>query len=193
MKYGRANSLRTQEAIARYGKSARHPLCLAALDLWRLDEEVSMWTKEVGLREELVNRTKQMKERIQGIIAQFRREQKEKETNEASALLSKIDEHLLKTRRHHQAAFKLLSIFLSLREGFLARFERERGAARRTRNVKALRALPRVRKRWSDNKAFPGDTDRRTLEVLKMLDEEVRKAASAKGGATGFLIFPSWH
>ena len=34
--------------------------------------------------------------------------------------------------------------------------------------------------------------DRRTLEMLKILDEEVRKSASAKGGATGFLIFLSW-
>src|SRR5262245_48672810 len=81
MKYGKANSLGTQQDIARYGKSARHPLCLAALDLWRLDEEVSVWTKKVVLREELVNSAKQMKESVHAMIGQFRREQKEKETN----------------------------------------------------------------------------------------------------------------
>jgi hypothetical protein len=194
MKYGKANSLRTQQAIARYGKSARHPLCLAALDLWRVDEEVSVWTKKVLLREELVNSAKQLKKRIQGIIGQFRKEQKEKETNEASAFLVEIDKVLLKTRRRHQAVGKIRSIFLSLREEFFApRFERERDAARRQRNVKAQRALQRVRKRWRDKGAFLGDTDRRTLEMLKMLDAEVRKAASAKEGVPGVFIYPSWH
>jgi hypothetical protein len=192
MKYRKANSLRTQQAIARYGKSARHPLCLAALDLWRLDDEVSVWTKGVVLREDLVNSAKQLKERVQAEIAQFRREKKEKEINEASALLSKIDEHLLKTQKCYEAAVGVRAFYQKGHQWAVARFERERDAARRTRNVKALRALQRVRKRWSDRKAFPGDTDRRTLEMLKILDEEVRKSASAKGGATGFLIFLSW-
>jgi hypothetical protein len=43
----KANSLRAQQAIARFGKSAGHPLCLAALDLWRLDEELFALSKDV--------------------------------------------------------------------------------------------------------------------------------------------------
>jgi hypothetical protein len=40
VKSANASSLRTEQAVARYGKAARHPLCLAALDLLRLDEEL---------------------------------------------------------------------------------------------------------------------------------------------------------
>jgi hypothetical protein len=188
MKYGKAHSLRRQQAIARYGKSARHPLCLAALGLWRLDEELSVWTKKVGLREELLKRAKQLKQEVQVMIGQFRREQQEKEANEASAFLSKIDEHLLETQTCYQAAVKVRSILQSLCGVPIARFELKRDAARRTGNVKARRALQRARKRWNDTKAFLGDGDRRTLEMLKMLSDEVRKAAWAKGGAkAGFI------
>lgn len=187
MKYGKANSLGMQQDIARYGKSARHLLCLAALDVWRLDEEVSVWTKKVLLREELVKSAKQLKERVQAEIAQFRREKKEKEINEASALLSKIDELLLKTQKCYEAAVGVRAFYQKGHQWAVARFERERDTARRTGNVKALRALPRVRKRWSDKRAFLGDTDCRTLEILKILDEEVSKPL-AKGGK--WVLFP---
>src|SRR6266567_3328278 len=55
VKYAEANSLRTQQAIARFGKSARHPLCLAALEVWKLDEELSMQMKDVVLSEQVLN------------------------------------------------------------------------------------------------------------------------------------------
>ena len=88
MKDAKAHSLRTQQAIARYGKAARHPLCLAALDLLRLDEELFKWTEEIELSEELVKRTKQMKENAQALIKQFHKERNEKEANQVSALLA---------------------------------------------------------------------------------------------------------
>ena len=47
-----ATTLRTQQAVARYGKAARHPLCLAALDLLRLDEELFKWTEDIESSEE---------------------------------------------------------------------------------------------------------------------------------------------
>src|SRR6266478_229314 len=94
----KADSLRAQQAVAQYGKAARHPLCLAALDLLRLDEELFKYTEEIELSEELVKRAKQMKENAQALIKQFHKERNQKEANQVSALLRKIDEHLLKAR-----------------------------------------------------------------------------------------------
>jgi hypothetical protein len=188
VKYAKANSFHTQLAIAQFGKSARHPLCLAALEIWRLDAELSVWTKKVVLRQGFVNSAKQLKDRAQAMVAQFRKERKEKEANEASAHLREIDKYLLKAQGCYQAAVWGRSFYLEVRLWAVARFERERDAALRTGNVKALRALQRVRKRLNDNKTFLGDADRRTLEMLKMLKEEVRKAALAKGGAKGGLV-----
>jgi hypothetical protein len=44
-----------------------------------------------------------------------------------------------------------------------------------------------VRKRWNDKKAFLGDSDRRTLEMLEMLRDEASKAAWAKGGIAVYI------
>lgn len=95
MKYAKAHTL-----------SARHPLCLAALDLWRLDEEVSRWIKEVMRAEELVSSTKQLRERAQMVIKQLRKERKEK-ANEASAHLREIDKLLLRVQARYQNVVKI--------------------------------------------------------------------------------------
>jgi hypothetical protein len=45
-------SYRTQQAIAQFGKSARHPLCLAALELWRVKGQAREYAKDaLSLRE----------------------------------------------------------------------------------------------------------------------------------------------
>ena len=188
MKYAKANSFHTQLAIARYGKSARHPLCLAALSLWRLDEEVSRWIKEVVRAEELVSSTKQLRERAQMDIKQFRKERREKEANEVSALSREIDKLLLRAQARYQNVVKICLLYHELRQHPRAQFKRKYDAAIRTGDVRPLRALQRVRKRLNDKKAFIGDTDRRTLEMLNMLNEEVRKAALEKGGAKAGLM-----
>jgi hypothetical protein len=183
VKYAKAHSLRTQEAVARFGKSARHPLCLAALELWKHDAELSTCTKHVVRAEEVVNSAKQLKEKAQASIKQFHKEGKEKEANQASAHLRKIDEHLLKAQKCYQAAVKVRSFFQEWRPMAVARLEHKCDAVNRTRDVKARRALQRVRKRWIANEASGGDSDRRTVEMLEMLRDKVIKAAWAKGGA----------
>jgi len=165
VKYAKANSFHTQLAIAQFGKSARHPLCLAALSLWRLDEEVSRWSNEVVRAEELVNSARQLSDWAQ----QLRKERKKKEASQASALLRKIDELSAKVQTYYEAQVGIRSFDQEVRGLTLAQFQHERNAVARTGDVKALRALQRVRKRWSDKGAFLGDTDRRTLEMLKML------------------------
>jgi len=184
----KADSLRTQQAIARFGSAARHPLCLAALDLWQWDAEMSVPMKDLVLREELVNSAKQLKEAAQAEIAQFRKERKRKEANEASALLRKIDKHLLDAQKCYEASVKLRSMHQELRRWPVAVFEREYDAALRAGDPKARRALQRVRKRWSTNEARLKDGNYRTLEMLNMLRDKVIKAAWAKdGGSAGYL------
>jgi hypothetical protein len=188
MKYAKANSLRTQETVARFGKSARHPLCLTALDLWELDAWLSNWTREAALAEEVVNRSKQLKKEMPALIEHCRKEQKEKEANEASALLRKIDKDLLDAQKRYEEVAKLRSMLQESRPVLVARFKREWDAAIRTANVPALRALKLVQKRWNNKKAFLGDSDRRTLEMLKMLRDEVSKAVVAKDGANAAYV-----
>jgi hypothetical protein len=150
------NSLRTQQAIARFGKSARHPLCQAALDLWKLDEELFDAKQRKG---------------VQALIKQFRKEPKAKEATQA-----------------YEAIVKVRSIYQELRRMRVARFERECDAVIRTGDVKARRALQRVRKRWIAKEARLKDGDYRTLETLSMLRDKVIKAAWAKdGAAAGYL------
>ena len=171
MKYAKAHSLRAQQAVAGYGKAARHPLCLAALDLWRLDAELSAAIKKVGQVEELVNSTKQPRERA--------------EADQDSALLRKIDKLSVKVQTCYEAAVGVPSFYQELRLWAAARFERERDAVARTGGVQARLALRRVRKRWNKKKAFLGDSDRRAFEMLKMLRDKVTDEATARGGMTG--------
>lgn len=124
-----ATTLRTEQAVARYGKAARHPLCLAALELWRLDAEVSKWTKEIVLSAELVKRTKEMKENAQALIKQFHKERNEKEANQVSALLRKIDKQLLRVQKDYEGVKIAQAFYKEGRRWAVARFERERDAA----------------------------------------------------------------
>jgi hypothetical protein len=190
VKYAKANSLRTQQAVARFGKSARHPLCLAALEVWRNDAELEALTKAAALSEEDVRSAKQQKEQAQALYKQCCKERKEKEAIEASVLLRKIEEQqlLMKAQKRYQAVVELRSFYQESRKWAATRLERESDAVIRTGDVKARRALQRVRKRWIANETSSWkDRDRRTLEILKIVRDKVIKAEWAKGGpAAGY-------
>ena len=180
----KTDSLRAQQAVARYGKAARHPLCLAALDLLRLDEEFLKCTEKIELSEELVKRTKQMKENAQALIKQFHKERNEKKANQVSALLRKIDQHLLKAQTRYQLLVKLRSKWQEIRPVPLGLFKREYERVIRTGDVKACRALQRLRKRWLANEADLKAGDLRKLEMLNLLRDQVIKAKWTTGEAT---------
>lgn len=172
VKYAKTNTVNTQRFIAQYGKAARYPLCQAALTILREEDgEFSALTKDVALSEERVNSVKQLKEEAQAAIDHFNKQRKEKEANLCAALLRKIDELLPKAQSWYQVTVEALSGYRQIRRMAAAQFRREYAAVIRTRNVKALEALRRVIKRWN-KKTLPGDTDRRTLEILKMLREK---------------------
>ena len=151
MKGAKATSLRTQQAIARYGKAAWHPLGLAALDLLRRDEELFKCTEEIELSKELVKRT----------------ERYEKEANQVSALLRKIRNHLLKARRRYWGAVRVRSIWQEMRPVPLALFKREYERVIRTGDAKAYRALQRLRKRWIAGEAALKAGDHRTIAFIE--------------------------
>ena len=164
-----ATTLRTQQAVARYGKAARHPLCLAALDLLRLDEELFKWMEEIELSEELVKRT----------------ERNEKEANQISALLRKSRNHSLKARQRYQAAVRVRSIWQEMRPVPLARFKREYERVVRAGDAKGRRALQRLRKRWMADEAALKAGGHRKLETLNMLRKRVIEAKGAIDGVSG--------
>src|SRR4029453_2014386 len=175
----KANSLRTAKAVAVYGKVAGHPLCLVALELWRLDAELNELAKDIVFFEGVLKQ----KEQAQALIEQFRRERKEKETTEASVLLREIDKLLPRAKTRYRAAAELWLKLYELREIAVARFERERENAKG--DTKANKALQQVRKRWEAiaNGASLKDGQRRKLGTLKILQDKVIKATWAKDGA----------
>jgi hypothetical protein len=181
--YARANSLRTQQAIARFGKGARHPVCLAWLELAQMEAELSAQRKDVELSRETISEAKQNK---QEVIKLYHKAQNEKVAYQASMLLGKINEHLSKAENWNRAAVKLRSIFQELHQVAAERFDREWDAATRAKDTKALRALQRVRKRWND-KAFLV-SDRITLEIVKMhRDKKIKAAWALDGALAGYM------
>jgi hypothetical protein len=81
VKYTKANTLRTQQFIAWYGKSARFPVCQAWLSLRGLRADLSERMKDEVSVEKDLNRAKELKEEAEGAIKQLRKERKEKEAN----------------------------------------------------------------------------------------------------------------
>jgi hypothetical protein len=185
----KADSLRTAKAVARFGKAARHPVCQAALQLWQFDAKLLKWAKDICSLSEILSSAKKQKKQAQALIEQFRKKRKEKEASEASALLHEIDQHLLKTEAAYRANVDVYTKWLhELRPRVAARAAREWEAVVRAGDTtKALRALQRMRKRWSANPNAIGvhlkDGDRRKLEILNMLQDEVIKAKWSKNGA----------
>jgi hypothetical protein len=119
-----ASSLRNEQAVARYGKAARHPLCLAALDLLRLDEELFKCTEEIELSEGRVKRLKQIKENAQALIKQFRKERNEKDAKQVSALLRKVDRLLTTAHKRYQFWVQVRSKWQEMRPVPLALLSR---------------------------------------------------------------------
>jgi hypothetical protein len=193
VKYAKASSLRTQQATARFGKSARHPICQAALALWHLLETIHEYAKEAVSLGELLVSEKGQKEETRALYEQAYKEGKQKETIEAAALLRKIDSLFKKINSAFEASVNLFEIFSEvLLPVALAQFERECDAAARAGDIKSLRALQTVKKRWRANPSGKGarlrDGDLRALGLLQMHRDKVIKAAWATAEArAGYL------
>jgi len=184
----KVNTLRTREAIARFGKSALHPLCQAALRFWQIDAEFSALTKQAKQVTELVNNFKQQRREAVALARWFAK-QKQKEVAQAAKLVRKIDNELLpKTQKCYEATLKLWSGCDFNHKVAAVLFERE-GASYKGDN-QAQKALQRTRRRWdaiTNGKPLRA-SDARSLGILRMHRDKLIKATSAKAGApAGYL------
>jgi hypothetical protein len=171
--------------MARFGKAARHPLCLAALELWALDEKASKLKKDASSTKEVLNSAGRQRKQVRELFDQFYKERKEKEAIEADVLYHKINEHLLKARKAHEAQVKLLAIYDKLDPHLAGQFERELRDAKHAKDASALKALPRVQKRWEalSNGERLKYSEARELEILQMLRGKTIQAKWATGKA----------
>jgi len=99
--------------------------------------------------------------------------------------LQKIKENLPALREAHQAQANLLSWRREVRTHFAQQFEHEQLVAEIKKNTSALRALPRVHKRWKafSNSARLKHGELRELGILQLLRDKKIRAEQAKGGA----------
>jgi hypothetical protein len=186
----KANSLRTQQAIARFGKAARYPVCQAGLQLWQLDAELLKLSKDIVSLSDVLSSARKQKKQAIALYEQFHKEGKQKELIQAAALVQEVAGHFKKTQTAYQAMVQSFTKWLDeLRPVAGARFNREHKAVARAGDTKALRALQRVHQQWSTNPSADGarlkNGDRRTFEILKMLHDQAIKAAFFKDGAIG--------
>jgi len=189
VKHATANTLLTQTFIARYGKSARHPVCQAWLTLRVFDAKLEEVTKEVAQTEKIVNSAKRQKKQVRGLYEQFYKEGKQKEVIRAEAFMREIGDLLTKTQTHYEEGVKLCAMLRESRPFLVAQFEREHEAVVRAKDKKALRALKLVKQRWPPNLSGKGARsragDQRELEILNMLHGKVIKAALATKDEVG--------
>jgi hypothetical protein len=139
---------------------------------------------------EVLSSAKKQKKQAIALYEQFYREDKQKELIQAGALVQEIGDNLKKTQESYQANVELADMLLNkFRPRVATGFYCEHDAVVRAKDTKALIALDRVHKRWSGNPNAKGVRmkvdDQRTLEILKMLHDQVIKAAFFKDGAIG--------
>jgi hypothetical protein len=186
----KANSLRTQQAIARFGKSARHPLCLAWLRLQEGQEVLRdvMKGTEKGCR--LLDSAKQLKKKAIALYRQRCKEEREKEAIQAAELLRKSNELLQEV----EASYRTLggeNGLVALRNQWKEFHRNDELAfaikqlwAEKTRDAKALRGLRYLKK--TANRGM-NNGQKRVFGILKMLRHKVFRGARAKDGVAKAL------
>ncbi len=186
MKDAEVYSLRTQEAIARFGNAARHPLCQAWLSVQRLRKELLELARDsLSFGKNVLDRAKQLREQTHVLLIQFRKERKKKEAQEAAQLLRNVDVHLAKAQAQYDAKFR---VFTTWHDELLpaadANFERELDAIGDARNFGALKDLQIVKRRWQADEGKRLKSGRhRTLGILQLLHRRVISGIWAKDGA----------
>src|SRR5262249_50983024 len=125
-----AESLRTREYVARFGKAARHPVCQMAICLWGWNAKLSAQGAKVVEARKLLNDLKQSRKRAAALIDHYHKAQKGKETAELAAIMQEIDNELLpKAETNFEAQKKLWISTAKLQIEVEALFKREFAAA----------------------------------------------------------------
>jgi hypothetical protein len=179
------SSLRAEQAVAKFGKAARHPLCLAGLDLWALEAKRSKLMKDAQPMKEFLDRADQNKKRARELYEHFYKEGKEKDVIAARALMLRFKELLPKVKKVYDAQANLLATYDQWIIDCREKFERELDTAEQEKNTTALRALPRVQKKWKalSNGARLKCGEQRQLGILQLVRDKKIRAEWAKGDA----------
>ena len=180
MKDSKANSFRTEQAIARFGKAARHPLCQAWLSLREWQLESSNYDGDAAASLRLLKDAEQQQKQARALYEQFYKEGKQKEAIQAAALLPKLNKHLEKLKTCYQAQVKLCAYAKAFRGQSDILFVLERLKAERTRDTKALRALQYLKETVTKSMS---DGQKRVFGILKLLRDKAIRATWAKAGA----------
>jgi hypothetical protein len=179
------NTLRRRQAIARYGKALRYPLCQAALTLWQIDSDLLTLVRDSVEVEGVIRNAKRSRNEAESQVRRFGKAGKLRLAKQAGATLNRIDALLRKVEANNELQRKCISTFREIRLIAEARFAHESIAALRARNFDAFKALERASKRWTKPDNPP---DYRTLEILKFLGDKASKRAWDEGGAAaGYL------
>jgi hypothetical protein len=171
---------RTRQAVARYGKALRHPLCQAALSFWQTNAECLDSIKHFRAVEGVIKDAKGSKAKARALVERYRKARNSKEAKQDAANLHAIDNLLREAQSLNETLRKGILSLLELRAATEKRFVCESVAALRRGNFNAFNALERIWKRW-----ISGDkeSDHRALGVLELLRAKAGKAAWHKGGA----------
>jgi hypothetical protein len=185
-------SHRTQEAIARFGKAARHPLCLAWLRLREREEVLHDVMKGTEEACRSLDSAKQLKGKFIALYRQFCKEGKEKQAIRAAELVCKSKEFLQEVEARYRAVggknglVALRNQWKEFHDSAKLAFDIEQRQAEKTGDTKALRGLRYLKK--TANRGMNNDR-KRVFGILKMLRDKVFTGTAAKdGGAKAYLV-----
>jgi hypothetical protein len=132
----------------------------------------------------------QPKKQAKELLDWFYEKGKQKQANNAAELWNKIKEHLPGIQKAHSASVEFLAVIEEARIQLDAQFNHELLAAKLTKNTSALKALPRVKKRWKavSNGAQLKYGELRKEGILQLLRDKKIKAVWAKGEAVAGYI-----
>jgi hypothetical protein len=175
-------SYRTQQAIAQFGKSARHSLCQAWLSLREREQELSKAMEDAFETGQLLLSEKQLKKRARALYEQFYKEGKQKEVIRTAEIVRELGEHFPEVRKSYRNLLKVCDFLKQFHEQAKFVFALEQKRAEETGDTKATRALQSLKK--TVNKPM-NNGQKRVLGILEMLRDKVVKGTAAKdGGAT---------
>lgn len=186
MKNAKSNSLRTQRAIATFGKAARHPFCQAWLGLRRWQSDCSKYEAKAAESLRLLKEAEQQKKRTCALYEQFQKEGKQKEAIEAVALLRGINGLLEKIKTSNQAHIELCAQSKEFCQQSDILFVLERQMAEDTKDTGAFRALKHLKATASKPMSV---SQKRVLGILKMLQDKIVTATSAKEGKGAVVAY----
>jgi hypothetical protein len=191
-----ADTWRTRQLVAKYGKALRFPICQAAFCVWQtrdfIDQTLTRLVQAIKAEEHNKNEL---------AVRQLREAGKTKEAKQARVRLRRITTDVIFVARCLQERHgKTIGAMREMRAAAEARFARESVAALQALDFAAFEALAKAWKAWKSPGKSP---DNRKLVILtafrnRALDRARRKSEVGAGyleaafGAERALNDPAW-